>query len=486
MNSPIPVLLVGGLAQDLVDRAAHEVLRHRPGTGLAYRVALDGPAPILVRTRTESGVCVSEEPIATSHGCIACAVRDDVVRELGALAGVGRSDGQAEDAPNAEPTGEPRGHEPVMVVLPAGSDPACLVDPLDLGFLAIVEGRGEASFDDGTPLPLARITAVVSCVDGTRVVEQVTTTDEVGETDIATGGFGARPLAELALETLRLADVVVVDGLGTSADPESAQALTLLAHVAPHGRVIRSGLTALLLDAVSTATHDPTRTDLRHEPLGTPAVGPGAAHGVATDVWTTRRPLHPQRLMDALEDLADAAVALDGPVWLAGRPHELVRLSVAGGAVSVTCVAAWLAEAPASAWEQVSPWRRVQSELDWDPYYGDRACRLVALIVGGEGQRARVRELLDALALDDVEMAAGPDAWAAYDDPFAPWLGEPWASHPELVTQPGACDGVHDHERTAVSVADAEVGADRAGSVPPADPTTGVETAAAVERPEPR
>jgi G3E family GTPase len=460
MSSPIPVLLVGGLAQDLVDRAAHEVLRHRPGLGLAYRVALDGPAPILVRTRTEAGVCISEEPIATSHGCIACAVRDDVVRELGELADAGASAGRDVDAVR----------EPVAIVLPAGSDPACLVDPLDLGFLAIVEGRGEASFDDGTPLPLARITAVVSCVDGTSIVEQVTSSQEVGETDIATGGFGTRPLAELALETLRLADVVVVDGLGTSADPESAQALTLLAHVAPHARVIRSGLTAPLLDAVSTATHDPTRTDLRHEPLGTPAVGAGAAHGVATDVWTTRRPLHPQRLMDALEELADAAVALDGPVWLAGRPHELVRLSVAGGAVSVTCVDAWLADAPASAWEQISPWRRVQSELDWDPYYGDRACRLVALTVGADADRARVGELLDAIALDDAEMAAGPDAWAAYDDPFTPWLGEPWASHPELVSQPGACDGVHDHERAAL----------------PADPTTGVETAAAVERPDPR
>ena len=26
--------------------------------------------------------------------------------------------------------------------------------------------------------------------------------------------------------------------------------------------------------------------------------------------------------------------------------------------------------------------------------------------------------------LDDAELAAGPAAWAGYDDPFAPWLAE--------------------------------------------------------------
>jgi hypothetical protein len=138
-------------------------------------------------------------------------------------------------------------------------------------------------------------------------------------------------------------------------------------------------------------------------------------------------------------------------------------------------VDAWLAEAPSSAWDQVSPWRRVQSELDWDPYYGDRACRLVALTLGSEGDRARVGELLDAIALDDAEMAAGPDAWAAYDDPFTPWLGEPWASHPELVSQPGACDGVHDHERASVSLVEAEESLDLVGSLdtPTTPQTTG-------------
>ena len=42
-----------------------------------------------------------------------------------------------------------------------------------------------------------------------------------------------------------------------------------------------------------------------------------------------------------------------------------------------------------------------------------------------EGKRADVvRARLDACLLDDAELAAGPAAWAGYDDPFAPWLAE--------------------------------------------------------------
>ena len=79
---PLPVVIVAGLARDLVEAAGAVAVRARGGLALAYRVALGGPSPILLRTTEEEGRCAGVEPLATSHDCIACAIRDDVVRTL--------------------------------------------------------------------------------------------------------------------------------------------------------------------------------------------------------------------------------------------------------------------------------------------------------------------------------------------------------------------------------------------------------------------
>jgi G3E family GTPase len=426
---PLRVVLVCGLAQDAVDAAALAVIAERRGNALAYRVVIEGESPVIMRTHLRDGVCVSQDPMATTHGCIACAVRDDVLATLS---------GWADDGDDSL----------VTVVLPAGATPSCIVDPVDLTFVARTGGFGFPDEED----PHAQITCVVAAVDGTRLVAQVESDQETGESGIAAGAFGTRPLAELVLETLRCADLVVLDGLGLSDDPATARTLELVGHVAPHARAVRAGLTSRIADVSAEAIHDPTRTSLRHEPVATPPAGGRGRFGVATEAWATRRPLHPVRLMDSLERLATEAVALEGAVWLANRPHEVVRMAVAGGAASITTVDGWLAEAPASEWASATPWRRVQAELAWDPYYGDRECRVVALCIGDGGELDAVLETLDRCALTDEELAAGPESWAELADPFAPWLGDPWTAQPEVAADPTDCDGVHDHERVAVQL----------------------------------
>lgn len=425
---PLRVVLVCGLDQEVVDATAAAVMTPRRGNALVYRVVIDGESPVIMRTRMRDGSCVSQDPIATTHGCIACAVRDDVLATLSRW---------AEDGDDSL----------VTVVLPAGATPSCIVDPVDLTFVARTGGFGFPDEDD----PHAQITCVVAAVDGSRIVAQATTDDETGEAGIAAGAFGTRPLVELVLETLRCADLVVLDGLGLSDEPATGQVLELVGHIAPHARAVRAGLTSQIGEAAAHATHDPTRTSLRHEPVATPPAGGRGRFGVASEAWTTRRPLHPLRLMESLERLATEAVAIDGAVWLANRPQEVVRLGVAGGAASVTTVDSWLVDAPSS-WDSATPWRRVQAELAWDAYHGDRECRVVVLCVGDGSELDAVLETLDRCALTDVELAAGPETWAALPDPFAPWLGEPWTAQPDPVPEAAACDGVHDHERVAVDI----------------------------------
>ncbi len=43
------------------------------------------------------------------------------------------------------------------------------------------------------------------------------------------------------------------------------------------------------------------------------------------------------------------------------------------------------------------------------------------MLIGQNMDRAALEAALDACLLSDAEMAAGPEAWIAYDDPFPSW-----------------------------------------------------------------
>lgn len=408
----ILVVLVGGLDQHLINESADTVIAARPGWSLRYRVVADGEQPILTRARVRDGICIDQTPLATGSNCLACVVRDDVLDHLR----------EWQPDPDARA---------VNVILPSGADPACLVDPIDLSFLALLESErhGAGVSTNTEEAPRAQVTAVIVAVDGQRLLDQATSADDVARSGIALGAFEPGLMAELTLKTLRYADVLLVNGPGSGQDAQTRQVLELAAHIAPHATVAPFPSQPLLAAAISVSGHDPTRTHASHESLATRQVGRPPAHGVATSVWTSRRPMHPERLKEAMGALTEEATSIEGPLWIASRPHEVLRLAIAGSRASLTAVDFWLANAPEHAWDNITRWRRIRTQRSWDPYYGDRLCSLVILTVD-PGSAHRVHQTLEFAALNDTELGAGFEAWALLEDPFTALLGDPATAHP--------------------------------------------------------
>jgi G3E family GTPase len=131
--------------------------------------------------------------------------------------------------------------------------------------------------------------------------------------------------------------------------------------------------------------------------------------GVATYVWHSCRPFHPERLYQALEGLTCAAARSRGRFWLADRPDTLLAWDAAGGALCVESAGPWLASLPDAAWEMVPPVRRAAAALDWHPEHGDRCQHLVFTSPGLD--RDGLEQLLESCLLTDAEYAAGREAW---------------------------------------------------------------------------
>lgn len=134
-----------------------------------------------------------------------------------------------------------------------------------------------------------------------------------------------------------------------------------------------------------------------------------------------------------MESLTEEATSIEGPLWIASRPHEVLRLTIAGSRASLTAVDFWLANAPEHAWDDITRWRRIRTKRDWDPDYGDRQNSLVILTVD-PGSAHRVHQTLEFAALNDTELGAGFEAWALLEDPFTALLGDPATAHPEAAT----------------------------------------------------
>lgn len=161
--------------------------------------------------------------------------------------------------------------------------------------------------------------------------------------------------------------------------------------------------------AAAAAAQHPASARLPHDADGA---------GVSTLVWRRRRPFHPERLFDALEDVVCAAARSRGRFWLADRPDVLLSWEAAGGALCVEAAGRWLASLPDAAWDRESGTRRAAAALDRDPERGDRRQHLVFTPPGLD--RDGLTELLDSCLLTDAEHAGGPRAWrqlpAAFDE----------------------------------------------------------------------
>ncbi|WP_328475268.1 GTP-binding protein [Actinoplanes sp. NBC_00393] len=212
-----------------------------------------------------------------------------------------------------------------------------------------------------------------------------------------------RSIGDLVARQIEQADTVLLTGDADLDDAwEAEQLRVLLRRLAPWTDRRRPG------EPVAAVTRG-----LRGYAVG--AHEPVPEHGVAACVFRARRPLHPGRLHDALDEVTDGVLRSRGHFWLASRPDLVMTWESAGG-LTLGPHSGWLAELPDEHWAEVDPERRLAATLDWDPYYGDRHHQLA--FVGIDLDPVRIHRTLDRCLLTDDELSRGEQHWRALPDPF--------------------------------------------------------------------
>ncbi len=360
------IALVTGLHAEARTKAVDELLRAVPRSIAVHHDMRDiGDGVVRRVVRHPAGTSRSEQ-VELDHACASCTVREDLIPFLLRTAADGRHD-------------------------------LCVVDSWEG-----LEPRSTAeSIAAQSELVLATVATVV---DPERLTSDVGSPDELGDRDMDIAQDDTRTVAEVLNRQVEYPHVLVL-----SAEAGHTHARALLHQLNPAAAIVTSGADlSVLLDQ----RFDPESAHRRLNPSWAHYMDHDETQGVSTVTWTRKRPMHPERLSAALEQIVAMSLRGRGRFWLASQPDTLLVWDSHQDLLMVESGGPWLSALPEAAMELVSPDRRARALIDWDPIAGDRRQHLSFTGVGMD--TASLLSLLDSCLATDTEVGQ-----EFQNDPFA-------------------------------------------------------------------
>ncbi|WKV71406.1 GTP-binding protein [Streptomyces sp. PCS3-D2] len=371
----LPVVIVAGMHSEARKEVVEQLLRTVPGSVALHHDLSAAPDGTVLRLIRDASGTLSRGEAPLVNDCACCALREDLVPELERMADSGLT-------------------RLAVVELWDSVEPKAMAE--------VVAGHGADRLV---------VTNVITAVDPALVLPCLANGDDLADAGLAAAPTDQRTVGDTWARQLEYAPVLALVDSEEADDEDRA----LLAQLHPTARRVaaasvdlaRAAFAGFDVEAAAAAQH-PACALLPQE---------ADEAGVTTLVWHRRRPFHPERLYEALEDLCCAAARSRGRFWLADRPDTLLAWDAAGGALCVESAGPWLASLPDAAWEMVPPMRRAAAALDWHPDHGDCCQHLVFTSPGLD--RDGLEQLLDSCLLTDAEYLSGREAWkdlpAAFD-----------------------------------------------------------------------
>ncbi|MBV7504888.1 GTP-binding protein [Bacillus sp. sid0103] len=328
-----------------------------------------------------------EKLVEMQNGCICCTLREDLIKEVEKLAVLGDID--------------------YIVIESTGiSEPI----PVAQTFTYVDENLG---IDLSA---FCRLDAMVTVVDANRFWHDFASGESLLDRKQGTDESDTREVVDLLIDQIEFANVLVLNKIDLVGKKSVLELKAVLQKLNPDAIIIESDHSQVDLNEIL----DTKLFDFEEASQGagwikelteehTPET---EEYGISSFVYRRRRPFHPERWMQWLDDWPVEVVRAKGFFWLPTRNDMTGLLSQAGPSIMLQGAGEWLAAYPEHERKQIL---MEEPELleNWDEEFGDRLTELV--LIGVDMNRDEIEASLDRCLLTDEEMKMD---WDLFHDPL--------------------------------------------------------------------
>ncbi len=397
MNTPkLPVTVLSGFLGAGKTTVLSHILNNRQGRKVA--VIVNDMSEINIDAATvqnEVSLNHSEEKLVEmSNGCICCTLREDLLEEVTKLAQEGRFD--------------------YLVIESTG-----IAEPLPVAETFTFADENGLSLSD-----VARLDTMVTVVDAINFLRDYDEAKFLTETPESLGEDDERSVADLLVDQVEFADVILISKTDLAEKSEIERLLAILKTLNTSATIIPISNGEVELDAVldtqSFSFEKAQQAPGWLKEMRGEHIPETEEYGISSFTYHARRPFHPEKFHDFLHNAEDYGklIRSKGYFWLATRPDFVGQWSQAGGIARYGAAGMFWKAIPKE------DWPTDQDSLDainniWQEPYGDMRQELVFIGQGLEQEKliARLNECL----LTEDEVKQGRDYWLSLEDPFPEW-----------------------------------------------------------------
>lgn len=244
------------------------------------------------------------------------------------------------------------------------------------------------------------------------VAETFEFTDEHGEED-------ERTIADLLIEQVEFADVIVLNKIDRITDEQKEKLKSALMALNTRAKIIESKFGKVPLKEI-------LNTGLFN--LAEAQASPGwmqvmrgeessekDEYGINSFVYRARKPFHPERFAHFLEKAPEGLLRAKGYFWLATRPESVGLYQLAGSSSSFSGIGYWWCVVGERFWPQETSEKQKIYDM-WDEKYGDRRQEIV--FIGTDLDKESITNQLNDALLSDREISLGAKKWKDLKDPL--------------------------------------------------------------------
>ncbi|HHX8321509.1 TPA: zinc metallochaperone GTPase ZigA [Vibrio alginolyticus] len=392
----LPVTVLSGFLGAGKTTVLSHILNNRQGRKVAVIVNDMSEVNIDAATvQNEVSLNHSEEKLVEmSNGCICCTLREDLLEEVTKLAQEGRFD--------------------YLVIESTG-----IAEPLPVAETFTFADENGLSLSD-----VARLDTMVTVVDAINFLRDYDEAKFLTETAESLGEDDERSVADLLVDQVEFADVILISKTDLAEKSEIERLLAILKTLNTSATILPISNGEVELDAVldtqSFSFEKAQQAPGWLKEMRGEHIPETEEYGISSFAYHARRPFHPEKFYDFLHNAKDYGklIRSKGYFWLATRPEFVGQWSQAGGIARYGVAGMFWKAIPKEEWPTDQDYLDAINDI-WQEPYGDMRQELVLIGQGLEQEKliARLNECL--LTEDEIEQ--GLDYWLSLEDPFPEW-----------------------------------------------------------------